>query len=185
MKLCIEPRSDSSLGSECFHISEFIFDSDFYPRENWSLGRIYPWLVFYPWVGIYPWLGMILDSDWILGSDFTLGKIGASVEFILGLDFHSFKFFILGSDFPLGQDLSLARNDPLLGLDPRLGFHPRKNWSLGRIGASVEFILGSDFHSFEFFILGLDFPFLSFLHKILTKHIFPVFWVSTCLNKSD
>jgi len=105
MKLCIKPRSDCSLGLECFHSYEFIFDSDFYPRENWTLGRIYPWLRFYPWlgfypwVGIYPWLGMILDSDWILGSDwilssdFTLGKIGASVEFILGSDFLSSGFF--------------------------------------------------------------------------------------------
>jgi len=106
MKLCIEPRSDCSFGSECFHssnlsstqifilgsefilTSEFILDSDWilgsdfmHPWENWTLGRIYPWLGFSPRLGVYPWLGMILDSDWILSSDFTLGNIGPSVGF--------------------------------------------------------------------------------------------------------
>jgi hypothetical protein len=75
MKLCIEPRSDCSLGSECFHSFEFIFNSDFYPRENWTLGQIGASVKF------------ILGSDFILASEFILGS-----DFTLGLG------FILGSE---------------------------------------------------------------------------------------
>jgi len=87
MKLCIEPRSDCSLGLECFHSSEFIFVFDFYPRENWSLGRIYPWLGFYPrfgvyhWLGFYPWVGLDPWLGFHPRENWSLGRIEASVEF--------------------------------------------------------------------------------------------------------
>jgi len=113
MKLCIEPRSDCSLGLKCFHRSEFIFDSDFYP-----------------WVGLDPWLGFHSWENW------SLGRIEASVEFILGSDFTLGSGWILGSDF-----------------------------TLGKIRPSVEFILGSDFILASEFSSARIFPLCHFCRR--------------------
>jgi hypothetical protein len=141
--------SNFILGSEFILVSKFILGSDF------ILGRIgasvkldlrlgmYLWLKFYPWVGIYPWLGMILDWDWILGSDFTLGKIGH----LVGLEPWS--------------NLSLARILTASKFSP----------SARIFTTSDIFTFCSDFQGFGYFILSSDFPFLSFLQKILTKQI--------------
>jgi len=64
-----EPRSNCSLGSECFHSSKFILGSGFILGSDFILG----------WIGAYVKLDS--RSNWTLGS-----------ECIFGSDFYGFSF---------------------------------------------------------------------------------------------